>query len=78
MGRIHITEGFSYDDILITPKYSSQKSRKNISLTTKISRNITLNLPIVSSNMDTITEENMAIEMALHGGIGILHRYCRS
>lgn len=76
MGRIHITEGFSYDDILITPKYSSQKSRKNISLTTKVSRNITLNLPIVSSNMDTITEENMAIEMALHGGIGILHRYC--
>ena len=58
---ITITNGYSYKDILISPRYSSQMSRKQISLKTKITKNITLELPIVSSNMDTVTEEKMAI-----------------
>ena len=76
MKCIKIVDGFSYDDVLITPKYSSQTSRKKISLKTKVSRNISLHLPLVSSNMDTITEDKMAVEMALRGGIGIIHRFC--
>ena len=76
MKCIKIVDGFSYDDVLITPKYSSQTSRKKINLKTKVSRNISLHLPLVSSNMDTITEDKMAVEMALRGGIGIIHRFC--
>ena len=76
MRDIKIVEGYSYDDMLISPKYSDKTSRKNISLATRISRNITLNLPLVSANMDTITEDAMAVEMALRGGIGIIHRFC--
>jgi IMP dehydrogenase len=67
---------FTYDDILIKPNYSEINSRKTISLKTKLTKNIELNLPLVSANMDTITEESMAIAMALNGGIGILHRFC--
>ena len=71
-----IKEGITYDDILITPTYSEIMSRKNVSLKTKLCKNITLNLPIISANMDTITEDKMAIQMAKMGGVGILHRYC--
>lgn len=71
-----ITPYYTYDDVLIKPKYSEVKSRKNVNLKNKLTKNITLNTPLISSNMDTITEEEMAIEMAKLGGIGILHRYC--
>ena len=73
--KIVFNFGYSYDDILIKPKLSIVKSRKDINLHTKLSKNISLRIPIVSSNMDTVTEEKMAIQMALQGGIGIIHRY---
>lgn len=70
-----ITTGLTYDDVLLVPHYSDIASRKNISLQTQFSRHIGLNIPIVSANMDTVTESKMAIAMALSGGIGVIHRF---
>ena len=67
---------YTYDDVLIKPKYSEITSRKSVSLTSQLTPNIKLHVPIISSNMDTITEDKMAIEMAKLGGLGIIHRYC--
>ncbi len=68
-------EGYTYNDVLLVPKRSNITSRKNVCMTTKLTQNIKINNPIVSSNMDTVTEAEMAIEMARNGGIGILHRF---
>ena len=69
-------EGLTYNDVLIKPNFSTVSSRKNVSIRTKLTKKIKLLLPIISSNMDTITESEMAIEMAKSGGLGIIHRYC--
>ena len=66
-------EGLTYDDVLLVPAYSEILPRE-VSITTKFSRNITLNVPIVSAAMDTVTESAMAIAMAREGGIGVLHK----
>jgi len=74
--RITITEELTYDDVLIKPQFSRIVSRKNTDLSMSLTKNIMLQLPIISSNMDTITEDKMAIAMAKCGGMGIIHRYC--
>lgn len=68
--------GLTYDDVLLVPQRSNVTSRKQVSTETKLSRNITLKIPVVASNMDTVCEAAMAISMARNGGIGILHRFC--
>jgi len=72
---LDIREGLTFDDVLLVPKYSNITSRSQTSLATKLSRNISLNIPLVSANMDTVTESVMAVVMAREGGIGIIHRF---
>jgi len=76
--RVIIEEqiGFSFGDVLLKPQGpSSVLSRKDVNLKTKLTVKIELNMPLVSSNMDTVTEHKMAIEMARQGGIGLIHRF---
>jgi len=68
-----VGEGLTYDDVLLIPNYSEVLPRE-VSIKSKFSRNITLNVPIVSAAMDTVTESAMAIAMAQEGGIGVLHK----
>jgi IMP dehydrogenase len=66
-------EGLTFDDVLLIPRYSEVLPR-DVDLRTRLTRNITLNLPILSSAMDTVTESRMAIAMAREGGIGVIHK----
>ena len=70
-----IREGVTFDDVLLVPKYSKITSRSDTDLSTKLSRNISLNIPLISANMDTVTESSMAVTVAREGGIGIVHRF---
>ncbi|MBI4672029.1 MAG: IMP dehydrogenase [Chloroflexi bacterium] len=65
----------TYDDVLLAPQFSDVASRKTLSVETRLTRKIKMQIPIVSSNMDTVTEAEMAITMAREGGIGIIHRF---
>src|SRR3546814_327024 len=66
-------EGLTYDDVLLIPAYSETLPRE-ASTQTKLTRNININIPIVSAAMDTVTESALAIAIAQEGGIGILHK----
>src|SRR5579864_1293043 len=68
-------QGLTYDDVLLAPKRSDVASRRHVSTTTRLSRHVTLGIPIVSANMDSVTEAAMAVAMARQGGIGIIHRF---
>jgi len=70
---IEVKEGLTYDDVLLVPRYS-EILPKDVKLKTKFTRNITLNAPIVSAAMDTVTESELAISMAQQGGIGVIHK----
>jgi IMP dehydrogenase len=71
-----IGQGLTYDDVLLVPSYSDILPRE-VSIKSKFSRNIPLNIPIISAAMDTVTESRMAIAMASEGGIGVLHKNMR-
>lgn len=66
-------DGLTFDDVLLIPAYSEVLPRE-VDLRTKFSRNITLNVPIVSAAMDTVTEAQLAIALAREGGIGVIHK----
>ncbi len=66
-------EGLTYDDVLLVPAYSEVLPRE-VNLRTKFTRNINLNIPIISAAMDTVTDSKMAIAMAQEGGIGVIHK----
>ncbi len=68
-----IGEGLTYDDVLLVPDYSEVLPRE-VDIRTKFSRNITINTPIVSAAMDTVTEYELAIAIAREGGIGVIHK----
>jgi len=68
-----IEEGFTYDDVLLIPAYSEVLPRE-VDVKTQFSRNIKLNIPIVSAAMDTVTNATMAIAIAQQGGIGVIHK----
>ena len=69
-----IEEGLTYDDVLLLPSYS-EILPNNVDIKSKFSKNIPLNIPIISAAMDTVTESSMAIAMAREGGLGIIHRF---
>ncbi|MDY2586760.1 IMP dehydrogenase [Winogradskyella aquimaris] len=66
-------EGLTYDDVLLVPAFSEVLPRE-VNIQTKFTRNITINIPVISAAMDTVTESRMAIAMAREGGIGVLHK----
>ncbi len=66
-------EGLTYDDVLLVPAFSQVLPRE-VNIQSKFTRNITINIPVVSAAMDTVTESKMAIAMAQEGGIGVLHK----
>ncbi|MBU0959363.1 MAG: guanosine monophosphate reductase [Nanoarchaeota archaeon] len=74
MARI-IGKGFTFDDVLIVPKYNKVVSRKNVNFKTRVTKRYYIDMPLVASNMDTICESQMAIAFGRMGGLGVIHRF---
>lgn len=72
--RIRNKPAYSFDDVLLVPQYSTIASRQDVDLSTKLG-NLELRLPLLSANMDTVTEDRMAVAMGHAGGAGVLHRF---
>ena len=68
-----LEEAFSFDDVLLLPKYSDILP-KDVEVSTRLTKNISLNIPLVSAAMDTVTEARTSISMAREGGMGFIHR----
>ena len=66
-------EGLTFDDVLLMPGYS-QVVPRDVDIKTRLTKEITLNIPLLSAAMDTVTEANLAIALAREGGLGILHK----
>jgi IMP dehydrogenase len=75
MMKIRNAKGLTFDDVLLLPKRSSIASRKDVDSGTMLSEGIRLKIPIISANMDTVTESSMAIALAREGGLGVIHRF---
>src|SRR3954469_5694928 len=70
-----IPTALAYDDVLLVPQRSAVRSRRDTDVSTRLTRKLRLAVPIVSANMDTVTEARMAVAMARAGGIGVIHRF---
>ena len=75
MTSAEIPLALSYDDVLLAPRRSGIRSRSDVDVSTRLTRGLRMAMPMVSANMDTVTESEMAIAMARLGGIGIVHRF---
>lgn len=73
--KIRETRGLTFDDVLLVPKRSPVSSRQDVDTSTWLTASLCLQIPILSANMDTVTEARMAIAMARAGGLGVLHRF---
>ena len=71
--RIRAKEGLAFDDVLLVPRHSTVHPRQ-VDVASRLTRDIPLGIPFVSAAMDTVTEADMAIAMARHGGIGVVHK----
>ena len=67
--------GLTFDDVLLVPRRSSIRSRQGVAVSTRLSRNVEIAIPIVAANMDTVCEWEMAVALGRLGGIGIIHRF---
>ncbi len=73
--KIRATKGLTFDDVLLIPRRSAITSRQQVDTSTRLTEQLRLKIPVISANMDTVTEAGMAIAMAKSGGIGIIHRF---
>ena len=73
--NIHKDIGLTFDDVLLVPQKTDLVSRSEVDLSTQLTKKIKLKAPVISANMDTVTETEMAIALAREGGIGIIHRF---